>query len=256
MNPPPQKLVQRLKLSPFYKNYVDARGIAVLSSEIVEDAALKEAAYLIGRVLDGRDDLRTAIARSTVRFAVMAPTELTTNIPEHSDLTPKKYWDRRARGLGATPERPAVSCGAENLLSYPGDPYKGESILIHEFAHVIHEIALKVVEPSFAKRLKQTYDDALKAGLWRDTYAATNPSEYWAEGVQSWFDANQKRNASHNDIRTREQLEGYDPALAQLLQSVFRKNNWRYSPVTERLNQPHLRGFNSTKSPTFSWPSD
>jgi hypothetical protein len=109
-------------------------------------------------MLAGREDLRQAIIRNKIRVAIMAPTELTTDIPEHSDLTPKDYWDRRARGLGATKIRPATSCGEENLLCYPGDPYFGESILIHEFAHTIHEIALAEVDPSFDARLKRAYE--------------------------------------------------------------------------------------------------
>ena len=42
-------------------------------------------------------------------------------------MTPKAYWDKRARGLGATPERPAVSCGEENLLNLQGDWYPGRT---------------------------------------------------------------------------------------------------------------------------------
>lgn len=51
----------------------------------------------------------------------MAQDEMTTDVPEHCDLRPKDYWDRRARRLGATDARPAVSCGEENLLCLPGD---------------------------------------------------------------------------------------------------------------------------------------
>ena len=64
--------------------------------------ALLEAAYLIDKMLSKRPDILEALVRNKVRFAVMAATELTTDIPEHSDLKPNKYWDKRARGLGAT----------------------------------------------------------------------------------------------------------------------------------------------------------
>ena len=37
---------------------------------------------------------------------------------------------------------------------------------------------------------KKTYDSAMLAGLWKGKYASVNHHEYWAEGVQSWFDKN------------------------------------------------------------------
>jgi len=134
----PKEVRAALKLAPFYKKYASAGGLPVLSSEKVSDKALLEAVYIINQMLDNREDVRQAIIKSKVRVAVMAPTELTTDIPEHSDLKPREYWDKRARGLGATRQRPAVSCGEENLLNLKGDRYRNEHILVHEFAHVIH----------------------------------------------------------------------------------------------------------------------
>jgi len=137
---PAIQLVEKLQLKPFYAKHVSANGFPILSSVKVSDAALHEAAYLIDQMLKGREDIRVALIDSKTRFAVMAPDEFTTDVPEHSDLTPKIFWDRRARGLGATPERPTVSCGEENLLCLRGDPYQAENILVHEFAHAIHDM--------------------------------------------------------------------------------------------------------------------
>ena len=254
--PPPAALVQTLQLSAFYKKYLDDRGFPILASEKVSDYALREAAFLIDRMLAGRDDVRKALIRNKVRFVVMAPTEMTTAIPEYSDLTPAKYWDRRARGLGATPERPVVSCGEENLLGYPGDPYRGENILIHEFAHAIHEMGLRTIDPTFDRRLKSAYDHAMQQGLWKDTYAATNPAEYWAEGVQSWFDCGHPANQYHNDADTREKLTAYDPDLARLIASVFRNKGWRYRRPDQRGYQGHLRGYDPARAPRFQWDPD
>src|SRR5262249_13550872 len=154
-----------------------------------------------------------AIATNKVRLAVMAWNEFTTDIPEHSDLKTQVYWDRRARGLGATRARPAVSCAEENILCYPGDPYAAENILIHEFAHTIHEIGLGRLDPTFDRRLKAAFKDATERGLWKNTYAGSNPSEYWAEGVQDWFDNNRENDSQHNQINTRAELKEYDPPL-------------------------------------------
>ena len=251
---PPQAERERLKLSSFYEKYTSAGGFPIVSSTKVADAALLEAAYLIDRMLEGRDDIRDAIIASRTRLAVMAPTELTTDIPEHSDLTPKEYWDRRARGLGATDIRPAVSCGEENLLCCTGDPYSTENILVHEFAHVIHQMGLKVVDPQFDTRLREAFEAAKGDGLWSGKYAGGNRHEYWAEGVQSYFDTNRENDNEHNHVDTREELREYDPRLFALVDSVFRSNPWRYTRADQRTDQDHLKDLDRASLPTFSWP--
>ena len=74
---------------------------------------------------------------------------------------------------------------------------------------------------AFRQRLERTYEDALDAGLWQHTYAAENADEYWAEGVQSWFDLNDPPGFIHNEIDTRTELEEYDPALAGLIRDAL-----------------------------------
>ena len=251
---PPEAVRATLKLAPFYKKYVSAGGFPVVGSEKVSDSGMLEAAWLIGRMLDGRDDILKAMIANKVRCAVMAIGELTTDIPEHGDLTPKAYWDRRARGLGATPQRPAVRGAEENLLCAPGDPYREENILIHEFAHAIHEMGMNTVDPSFDTRLAAAYASAMKAELWQGKYAATNRMEYWAEGVQSWFDTNRVNDRDHNHVHLRAQLKEYDPALAALIAEVFGDKEWRYTRPTARRDLPHLRSYDPAKLPAFAWP--
>jgi hypothetical protein len=226
--PVPPAVRQALSLSPFYKKYLDANGLAILGSEKVSDAALQEAAGIVDAMLGTRDDIRRALIRNRVRVAVMAPTELTTDIPEHGDLTPKDYWDKRARGLGATLARPASSCAEENLLNLPGDRYARESIAIHEFAHTIHVLGLNSIDASFDRRLRTAFQHARDKGLWLNTYAGSNYAEYWAEAVQSYFDSNDANNSQHNDIDTREKLATYDAEIFSLVGEVFAKTSWRW----------------------------
>ncbi len=244
------------QLAPFYKKHVSVRGFPVLGSARVSDHALREAAYLIDQMLKERPDILAELVKKRIRFTVMAPSELTTQVPEHSDLKPARYWDRRARGLGPTLVRPAVSCGEENLLGYPGDPYATENILVHEFAHAVHLIGLAGVDRTFDGRLRATYKAALERGLWKGTYAATNAEEYWAEGVQSWCDCNAPPNHDHNGVNTREKLEKYDPALAALIAGVFRNTTWRYRRPAERKAKGHLEGYDPTRAPKFAWPPE
>ena len=252
----PEQLRRDWQLATFYEKFLDVSGIPLLASGKVSDHALLEAAWLVDRMIGHRTDLLAAIAEQKVRIAIMAPDEFTTDIPEHSDLRPKEYWDKRARGLGATRRRPAVSCGEENLLCYPGDPYAAENILIHEFAHVIHERGLSRIDETFDRRLRNGFDQARKSGLWKGTYAGTNPMEYWAEGVQSWFDANRENDSEHNHVNTRDALKEYDPSLAQLLIEIFGDTAWRYvRPTDRRPPSPHLATFARDNLPRLRWPA-
>ncbi|MBC8352175.1 MAG: hypothetical protein H8E66_09300 [Planctomycetes bacterium] len=251
---PSRQLVESFDLDPFYEKHLSASGFPVLSSAKVSDAALQEAAYLIDQMLQGREDIRLALIESETRFAVMAPDEFTTDIPEHSDLTPKIFWDRRARGLGATSVRPAVSCGEENLLCLRGDPYHEENILVHEFAHAIHDMGLKRLDENFDARLRAIYDQATQAGLWKDKYAANNHHEYWAEGVQSYFGTNRPPDHDHNHVDTRDELKEYDIRLFALIDETFRGNPWQYSRPEQRTEQEHLRDWDADQLPSFEWP--
>ena len=231
VTPVPDSVRKARKLDDFYQKYTDYKGLLILSSSKVSDSGLLEARYLISKMLGDRDDLCKAMVKNRVQFVVMAPTEMTTDVPEQRNMKPKDYWDRRARGLGGR----VTSCGEENLLNLRGDRYRNENILIHEFAHAIHGYGLRSVEPQFDRRLRATYQRAKDAGLWEDTYAMTNAGEYWAEGVQSYFDCNAPPNRGvHNDINTREKLAKYDPELFKLIDEVFRKNEFRYVRYDKR----------------------
>jgi hypothetical protein len=129
--------------------------------------------------------------------------------------------------------RPVCSAAEENVLQYDKDPYRGESILVHELAHSMYVMGLTMVEAGFASSLDAAYKGSMSRGLWKDTYAATSADEYWAEGVQSWFDANleaKPANGVHNEINTRDELKEYDPALAALIAKVYPDDEWRWSP--------------------------
>ncbi|MEI6533977.1 MAG: zinc-dependent peptidase [Verrucomicrobiaceae bacterium] len=264
--------VQALRFDPqgrdgvpaFYTQSVSAHGFPIVASAKVNPYALKEAAFLVDMMLSNRPDVRAAMVSSGARMCILAHNEFTTDLPEFARLAGEKesefeevpakdFWDARARGLGGSETDPYCSVAEENVLAFPGDPYFQECILIHEFAHNIHLRGLLNVDPTFDGRLKATYDAAMKAGLWKGKYAATNHCEYFAEGVQSWFDNNRVNDHDHNHVNTRALLLEYDPGLAAMCREVFGETVIKYTKPTTRLTG-HMTGYDPSSAPNFVWP--
>src|SRR5439155_22737185 len=84
-----------LGFDPFYRKYVDALGIPILSSEKVPDAALLVARDIVIHMLSKRSDLREEMLRKNMRVGVMAQSESTTDIPEHRDRNKPPPGDPR-----------------------------------------------------------------------------------------------------------------------------------------------------------------
>ena len=109
-------------------------------------------------------------------------------------------------------------------MALPEDRYVGENILIHEFAHIIHTVGILGLEPDFDSRLEDLWQNSIDNGRWENTYAISNKEEYFAEGVQSFFNSNRysdPTNGIHGPVNNRERLKVYDPDLFFLLQEYF-----------------------------------
>ena len=226
-----------LKLDPFYKKYMNVNGIHVISSWRVPDSCFYAAYITIKALMDmlPAEVLESMTSRDT-RIGIMARYEGTTDIPEHAYLAndTSLNWDVRARGLGGTLDLPLTTCAEENILAYQIDKYHAEDILIHEFAHTIHDVGISPITSGFNSRLEALLEAAIKNGRWTNTYAATNIWEYWAEGVQNWFNVNAEidnngGDGKHNKVNTREELKVYDPGLYEILSEYFPATNQRIS---------------------------
>lgn len=248
---PTQTTVQRstvgpippgVSLDPFYKKHTDALGIPIVSSEKVPDAALLVARDIVIHMLAKRPDVREALVARKMRVVVMAQSESTTDLPEQRNwkkpgpndprltqrerdnyeqgigrMTDKEYWDRRARGMGGN----LTSGAEENLLGYPGTRYFGENILVHEFSHAIMDVGLRRSDPKLVAAIRDAYKEAMRKGLWKNHYASTNASEYWAEGTQTWFWSNYEYVDGERRVQSPDDLKAYDPTLYELLERVY-----------------------------------
>ena len=254
VGPPPDAL----GLHPFYRKYCIASGIPVASSEHVPDAALQMAAEIASQMLSVMPAVRERLVDIQSRIAVIGAHQATSDIPEYKSLVPLyPNIDQRTRGIGAgTVAIPITSGAEENLLCYQIDRYRGQNIFLHEFSHTIKLLGIQSIDPSFGLKVQQAYDHAKAAGLWANTYSMANAEEYWAEGVQSYFDANKmvdRPNGIHNAIGTRAKLKEYDRDLFSLIDAAFKATAWRPRyPDLGLLPRPGCR----LQSETYVVPSE
>lgn len=222
---------ERPRFDTFYTQQCDVFGISVVGSDKVAPEAFRATVDLFIGMMGKSPDVHALMGRNGFYFILLGEEEGQTDPPEYRDLKndPNTDWDARARGLGGDDY---ASGGEENALCRPSDRYRGESIVLHEFSHSVLTAGLDRARPGFRQRVEAAYNDAMATGRWQNTYAATNVDEYWAEGVQSWFDANAEAtpaNGIHNHVNTREELTAYDPALASLVSEGFGATAWRYA---------------------------
>lgn len=231
-----------LKLDKFYKKYMLVNGIPVISSWRVPDSCFWAAHVTVKAMTEALPaNVMASMIEHGVRIGIMARYEGTTDIPEHAYLASDTAmnWDLRARGLGGDLTLPFTTCAEENILAYQIDKYHAEDILVHEFAHTIHNVGISPVNPKFNDELKASLDAAVAAGKYKNAYAATNIEEYFAEGVQDWFNVNAEvdkpdGDGKHNRLNTRAELKAYDSGLYQLLARYFKEVK---SPVSRHKMQ-------------------
>jgi hypothetical protein len=211
----------------FYKKYINIDGVPLAASAAVSDEALWRDYNIVTHMLAGRPDILRTMAKDGTRFIIIGKDQQYTDMPEYRHDRHKAYLNERVRGTGGFQ---VTSFGEENLLSLPTDRYDSESIAVHEFCHTI-DAALRRMDSTWHQRLLQTYHDAMKKGLWKNTYAASNEAEYWAEACQANFDCGRANNWNHGPIARREQLKIYDPEVYELIKTTFNlspSQDWRY----------------------------
>lgn len=226
---------QGFPFDPFYEKYCDAGGIPIISSGDVSDLALQQAYYIASNMLAPVPDMRAHLVSRGVYFAVIGMDEDLADLPEYSHLGGgnREPW---ARGLSATPDNPITSVAEENLLCMPRDYYYGESIAVHEIALMMAQMGDGADFDSLVEQFNTLYLSAVQEGLWRDTFAISSIEAYWAEGVQSYFNANLESDPAdgiHNHVNTRQELAEYDPHLYDFIAGFF--NGYEWTPTCPQM---------------------
>ena len=177
VQPPPSSL----NVHSYYRKYLDAGGVAILSSQDVTDEELYQTRDALLAMLSDRPDLLETMAE--YRFRVLIYPDrfekggLLTHLPEFSEL------DMSSRVLGAAGSTPSGwVAGAPEVARHCNH------VMIHEIAHLVEDaLRLQPGGSDFIARLNSAYQAAMLRGLWQDRYASTNALEYWSELVRSWL---------------------------------------------------------------------
>lgn len=317
----PEQIAEYKLDAAFFKKATLVQNILIATSDKVSDFTHREAAYQFDMVMKSiAPEVAERIREKKVLCVLIAHNELTSDVPMFaSDKTGKDldFYNWRQRGfLTKRLGRSVVLFAEEDVLEYEGG-MQTESILIHEFGHVIQGAGFT---PEQNARVKAAFEHAKKTGLYNDgyaalrfrrvksekpvslldalvksfpeqkaeflgkcldggdilvngkasnakvevtkndkvlivfggpkeTYAAGNPSEYWAEGVQNWYDTNRTMDHDHNHIHTRAEFKKYDPELAAICAEVLSDSEWRFVSPRERAGKDHLVGYDPSTAP-------
>ncbi|WP_110129425.1 hypothetical protein [Coraliomargarita sinensis] len=157
----------------FYGKTTLSEGILIASSPGVSDYAHLETAYLFGHLMQAlKPRIARRIREGKVLCILVGHDELTSEIPQfQTEKTGEAldFYNWRSRGFLTLVEgRPTMLFSEEDVLEYEGG-MQLESILIHEFGHVIHRPGFYA---GLDEQLMETWQAAMKAGLWNDGYAS------------------------------------------------------------------------------------
>ena len=241
--PPPKEVRDFFQLDPYYQQWVNVSGFPILASAEVSPYALKEVAWILGHMIEYRPDVLRVMVERTVRFSIIPHNKHASDMPESNTGRLSFFRDVRSRG---------IYCKGCPIVGAPEEELIGKfSTSIHGFGHLLQDWGLNGVDPTFDNQVRTLFYMAKAEGLYQGRYAGSDPAEYWAEGVASWFHDTQPKNVAH----TRLALKKYDPRLAKLLTEVFGDGDWRYTQPATRTHLPHLQGFNPQEAPIYQRPT-
>jgi len=157
----------------FYRKATLVQDILIATSVKVSDVAHQETAYQFDMLMRSmKPGIAERIRKKKVLCLLIGHDELTSQLPQFT--TGKKgeeldFYNWRQRGfLSHIGSRPTVVFAEEDVLEYEGG-MQLESILVHEFGHVVHGAGF---DEALQKRLTAAFENVKKNGIWNDGRAA------------------------------------------------------------------------------------
>lgn len=234
----------------FFAKKLDFHGIPIKAPAVVVDEALYVAYDRIAMETKNLPMVVSNLVAAGAELQIIGRHQVTTDLPEwrHDKHVPLDEYngltrDQRTRGMGGL----ITSCGEENLLKLPADHYFGRDICLHEFAHDIRDQGLT---PDVVAKFDAQYHRSLAHGRWVNSYAGSNPDEYFAELTMWYF-------GTHGDETMDgprpgngpEGLKQYDPEAYALFDDFYSGR----IPIGKR--EPHFPRRNAGGGdPDDEWP--
>ena len=225
-NPEPAPKI--ISLNPpekdFFFKELFYHGIPIKAHQVVVDEALYIAHDKISMMLTNLPMVASNLAAAGAELHIIGRDQVTTDLPEWRHDKGRPIYeptyngmtrDQRTRGMGGR----LTSCGEENLLKLEKDKYHGRDICVHEFAHDIRNYGI-------ARELRAKFDEqyhrSLDKGLWKGSYAGSNPDEFFAELAMWYF-------GTHGDLHMNDPkpengpagLKKYDPEAFALFDDFY-----------------------------------
>ena len=212
----------------FFSKQLDFHGLPVKSHKVVVDEALYAASdrlsLMFSNLLSKQPMVISNMVAGRVELHIIGRDQVTTDLPEWRQDKGRPIYeptyngmtrDQRTRGMGGR----LTSFGEENLLNLPNDRYRGRDICLHETAHALRNFGLSRAART---RFDEQYRKSLDHGLWANSYAGSNPDEFFAELTMWYF-------GTHGDLgmtgpkpdNGREGLKNYDPEAYALFDDFY-----------------------------------
>lgn len=205
----------------FYVKATDYQGIPVKAAAVVSDEAILKARQVLERMLGRTPDIVWNLRAEGAELHLIGKDQNSSDLPEYRQYKGTRWegdmdFDERTRGLGGR----TAACSEENLLSLPSDRFEDHrEICIHELAHTIMDYG---VSEGVRRKIVRQYRRSLGRGLWRTTYAAKTPEEFFAE-LAMWFHGTQGDVGELGGVlgSGSQWLKHYDPRAYELLDDIF-----------------------------------
>jgi hypothetical protein len=218
---------------PFYKKYINAAGVVIVSSEKVPDAALLAARQLILHLSSQRLDVHKAILAHHPRISVMAVAETASDLPEFGPNSDGQW------GLGQMPGSPTTLVSQKGIC-YEGNTDYTANFLLHEFVHDVHNLGMPTADPDVVDEIYAAYLGAIERGIFIPPadeprrgitpFDAYGDDEYFTHSVNAYFDLNESLPGPWMDFKvgetgwrsgTRDELRQKDPVIYEIIERFF-----------------------------------
>jgi len=221
---------------PFYKKYINANGVIIVGSEKVRDASLIAARKTVLHLTSKRPDLIDGMMWNNPRISVMAFTETASDLPDYEPEYDGEW------GLGQMPGDPTALV-SEKGVRYKGNPEYIADFMMHEFVHMIHNLAMPKLEPEAMNQIYAAYIRAVEKGLFMEPSRIPSPDadpaddsgddEYFTHSVNAYYNLNESLPGPWMEVQigewgrrsgTRDELRRNDPVMYKLIERLFPKS--------------------------------